>query len=224
MSFCSYSIETTTRGYEVMDRDIFSFTIIGYLAVAMVWPTIWTWIHHRVWPVVFHREADPFQRLIGALMGLLVLGVIVWALLFRAVGPAWLGVWAVSAMVRAAGWSLMALGLVITLVAQRQMGGSWRIGIDDRPTELVTHGLFGYCRNPIFSGMLITLLGAVLFAPAAWSVAGFLVACCLISIQVRLEEDTLLRLHGRSYLDYASRVGRFVPVIGRLAPDRLTSG
>jgi protein-S-isoprenylcysteine O-methyltransferase Ste14 len=205
-----------------METVIFPVTIIGYLVAAVVWPTVRTWVQHRVWPLVFHREADPFQRLIGALMGLLILGVIVWALLFWAVGPAWLGVWAVPPLLQGAGWSLMALGLFITLVAQRQMGGSWRIGIDDRPTELVTCGLFGYCRNPIFSGMIITLLGAVLFAPAAWSVAGFFAACSLISIQVRLEEEMLLRLHGRRYLDYASRVGRFVPVIGRLEPDRLT--
>jgi len=56
------------------------------------------------------------------------------------------------------------------------------------------------------------------------AVVGFLVACCLIAIQVRLEEATLLRVHGLGYRAYASRVGRFVPFIGRLADDEDAAG
>ena len=202
-----------------MEREIYPVAITAYLAIAVVWPTIMTWRRHRVWPVVFHREANPFQRLIGALMVLFILGVILWGFLLWTSGPETLGVWPPSPLLQRAGWSLMALGLLGTIVAQRQMGSSWRIGIDDRPTTLITHGLFRWCRNPIFSGMLATLLGFVLVAPAAWTVVGFLLACCLIAVQVRLEEGTLLQVHGPTYKAYASRVGRFVPVIGRLVED-----
>ena len=38
-------------------------------------------------------------------------------------------------------------------------------------------------------------------------------------MQVRaVEEPHLLATHGRAYADYAARVGRFVPGIGRLRP------
>jgi protein-S-isoprenylcysteine O-methyltransferase Ste14 len=41
-----------------------------------------------------------------------------------------------------------------------------------------------------------------------------------LEIQVRLvEEPHLLRAHGSAYGEYASRVGRFVPGLGRLAHD-----
>ena len=50
----------------------------------------------------------------------------------------------------------------LVVVSQTQMGASWGIGIDDRSTELVTRGLFGLVRNPIFSGLLLALLGFVL--------------------------------------------------------------
>jgi protein-S-isoprenylcysteine O-methyltransferase Ste14 len=202
-----------------MEREIYPLAITAYLAIAVVWPTIMTWRRHQVWPVVFHREANASQRLIGALMVLFILGVILWGFLLWTIGPETLGVWPPSPLLQRAGWSLMALGLLGTIVAQRQMGSSWRIGIDDRPTKLIIHGLFRWCRNPIFSGMLATLLGFVLVAPAAWTVAGFLLACCLIAIQVRLEEGLLLRVHGLTYRAYASRVGRFVPFFGRLVED-----
>ncbi len=72
-------------------------------------------------------------------------------------------------------------------------------------------------RNPIFTGLMLTLAGAALISPSAWTVMGLLVAVILIMLQARLEEVHLLDLHGAGYARYASRVGRFVPGIGRLA-------
>jgi protein-S-isoprenylcysteine O-methyltransferase Ste14 len=45
------------------------------------------------------------------------------------------------------------------------------------------------------------------------------VAVPLVSLQVRLEERNLLRIHGKAYLAYAARVGRFLPWVGRLRPS-----
>ena len=56
----------------------------------------------------------------------------------------------------------MGLSLVIMLVAQAQMGLSWRIGIDEKNrTGLVTQGLFALSRNPIFLSLRITPTGTV---------------------------------------------------------------
>jgi protein-S-isoprenylcysteine O-methyltransferase Ste14 len=47
------------------------------------------------------------------------------------------------------------------------------------------------------------------------------VAVLLVSIQVQVravEEPYLLRVHGPAYADYAARVGRFLPGVGRLNP------
>src|SRR6185295_3253996 len=55
--------------------------------------------------------------------------------------------------VHALGILLAAAGMVLTLWAQLGMGDSWRVGVDAAErTSLVTHGLFGRVRNPIFSG------------------------------------------------------------------------
>jgi protein-S-isoprenylcysteine O-methyltransferase Ste14 len=141
----------------------------------------------------------------------------VWAGLYAALGPSALCVWTGPEGLRLAGWTVCGAGLLFTLVAQAQMGASWRIGIDERPTGLVSHGLFRVVRNPVFTGMLLTLSGLVLVSPSPWTLMAWLHALLLISLQARLEERHLLDLHGEAYRRYASRVGRFVPGLGRLA-------
>lgn len=124
-----------------------------------------------------------------------------------------------SAGVRAAGVALFAAGLGATLYAQIAMGASWRIGVDEEErTDLVTDGPFAAVRNPIFSSMLPTSVGLALVVPNAVAIAGVAALFLALEIQVRLvEEPYLLRVHGERYRDYAGRVGRFLPGLGRLS-------
>jgi protein-S-isoprenylcysteine O-methyltransferase Ste14 len=193
--------------------------VLAYLCIALVWPTWRTWRRDRVFPVVFHREAETAQRALGGLLALLLLGLALWSLLVVWVEPGSLGIWSLGQGWQVTGWLLFLGGLAVTLLAQAQMGASWRVGIDDRTTALVTGGLFAVSRNPIFFGMFLSFLGVVLITPAPWTATGFAVAVPLISLQVRLEERNLLRIHGQAYLDYAARVGRFLPWVGRLRSD-----
>jgi protein-S-isoprenylcysteine O-methyltransferase Ste14 len=198
--------------------------VLAYLLTALVWPTWRTWRRAGVFPVVFHREAETAQRVLGLLMGLLLAGLAVWSLLCAVLDPGRLGIWQLGVGWQAIGWLLFLGGLVVSLVAQAQMGASWRVGIDDRPTLLVTGGLFAVSRNPIFFGMFLTLAGVVLIAPAPWTLIGSAVALILVSLQVRLEERNLLWIHGDAYRAYAAQVGRFVPWLGRLEPRAIVNG
>jgi protein-S-isoprenylcysteine O-methyltransferase Ste14 len=123
-----------------------------------------------------------------------------------------------------AGLALCGIGIVGTFAAQMAMGTSWRIGVDpEERTELVTGGVFRLCRNPIYSFMIVAWAGFALLVPT-WvaPVAGALLIIGL-EIQVRLvEEPHLVRTHGEPYGAWASRVGRFVPGLGRLDPSRLS--
>ena len=124
-----------------------------------------------------------------------------------------------SAGLRATGVAIFLVGLVGTFYAQVAMGESWRIGVDvDERTALVTTGPFAVVRNPIFAAMLPASLGLALLVPNAAALAGFGALVLALQIQVRLlEEPYLLRQHGEAYRNYAARVGRFVPGLGRLA-------
>ncbi|HYH58154.1 MAG TPA: DUF4396 domain-containing protein [Thermoleophilaceae bacterium] len=126
-----------------------------------------------------------------------------------------------SAGLRATGIAIFVAGLVATLYAQIAMGESWRIGVDEEErTDLVTTGPFARVRNPIFAAMLPTSLGLTLLVPNAVALAGLAALWIALEIQVRLvEEPYLLRTHGEAYGQYAARVGRFVPGLGRLQHD-----
>jgi protein-S-isoprenylcysteine O-methyltransferase Ste14 len=123
-----------------------------------------------------------------------------------------------SAGVRATGAAIFLVGLIATLYAQIAMGESWRIGVDeDERTDLVTAGPFAVVRNPIFAAMLPTSVGLALLVPNALALAGVAVLVVALEIQVRLvEEPYLRRVHGSRYGEYAARVGRFLPGVGRL--------
>jgi protein-S-isoprenylcysteine O-methyltransferase Ste14 len=131
-------------------------------------------------------------------------------------GPQALGAWTPPPAVAFAGCALVGTATAFMVVAQRQMGASWRIGIDPTPTELVTSGLFTHVRNPIFAGMIGATLGMTLLLPCGWTVMTAAMTVLVIGIQTRLEEQHLTALHGDAYRAYATRVGRFFPGVGCL--------
>jgi protein-S-isoprenylcysteine O-methyltransferase Ste14 len=151
------------------------------------------------------------------------------ALLLGAAAPilALSGVVAVPAGLRqpalaGAGLAVALAGAAVTLAAQRQMGASWRIGVDaGERTALVTDGLFAHLRNPIFTGMLAVTTGLTGMVPTAVSALALTCLLTAVEIQVRtIEEPYLLAAHGRAYHRYAAQAGRFLPGFGRLPAGR----
>lgn len=109
------------------------------------------------------------------------------------------------------GVGLLLVSLVWILIAQKQMGDSWRIGIDhEQKTPLVKHGVFRMSRNPIFLGMRGNLLGMFLCLPNAVTLAALTLGEALIQIQVRLEEEYLSRTHGQKYGEYCRQTRRWL--------------
>ena len=121
--------------------------------------------------------------------------------------------------------ALHVLGIVLATIgglsvfgAQLGMGASWRIGVsDDQGTDLVTGGWFSFCRNPIYTAMIVGWTGFALMVPTWPAIASVIVIAVGLELQVRIvEEPYLLRTHGDEYGRYASGVGRFLPGVGRL--------
>ncbi|WP_101953314.1 methyltransferase family protein [Mycobacterium intracellulare] len=118
--------------------------------------------------------------------------------------------------VQVTGTLLAIVGIAVTMLAQRDMGASWRIGADpNEKTTLIRHGPFMVVRNPIFTAMLIFAAGITLMAPNPLAIAGFALLSAAINVQVRrVEEPYLLSAHGETYRHYTRTVGRFLPETG----------
>ena len=119
--------------------------------------------------------------------------------------------WMKSSITAIIGIVLLVAALLWVLIAQIQMGDSWRIGIDEKSkSPLVQNGLFGVSRNPIFLGMLIMLIGMLLILPTAATLVITVLGFVLIHVQVRLEEAFLLEKYGQDYRSYQKRVRRWI--------------
>ena len=89
-----------------------------------------------------------------------------------------------------------------------------------RPPErpaLVTRGIYAIARNPVYTAIIVMALGLTLLVPNGIALTGLAMIITGRQPQVRLiEEPYLHHIHGPAYHDYAARVGRFLPGIGRL--------
>jgi len=127
-----------------------------------------------------------------------------------------------GAVAHTLGIALFAFSTVVARAAQRTMGSAWRTGIGTRRSDrLVVGGPFSLARNPVYTTMIGAALGAALLAPTVVALVAALAVALALELQTRaVEEPHLLRVHGDRYEDYAARVGRFVPGIGRLRPSQ----
>lgn len=105
-------------------------------------------------------------------------------------------------------------GLGLCLYAQVKMGKSWRVGIDEKVrTELITTGLYKVIRNPTYLGLILLNAGIWLIWPT-WTIFILnLIFVLFLEIQVRCEEDFLVKAHGKKYEAYKSKTKRYIPFI-----------
>lgn len=109
------------------------------------------------------------------------------------------------------GWFLLILSLVFVWFAQSNMRDSWRIGIDEEhQSELITDGFFAFSRNPIFLGIIIANVGLFLVLPNAFTLLIITLSTTSINTHVRLEEVYLAEEHGEQYIEYKSKVSRWL--------------
>ncbi len=182
-----------------------------FFVLAMIVPSVRVWRSTGVNPLVLARDdsaegfvAGVFKLALAVLGGYFLLGSLG---ITSGIGKIHMPFRAVGAAV---GWALIAASLVWILIAQLNMGRSWRIGIDHaRATDLVSVGLFRFSRNPIFLGMVGMLTGLVLVQPDAVTLAALVAGFISISVQIRAEEAHLLALHGEAYAEYHSKVRRW---------------
>ena len=188
--------------------------LVAYFCAAFFWRSFMVWKKTGVNPVVFKGSDDAHDfigrtfKLIFALVVATVLAYSFWPNLYAYFVPIR---WLEQSWLRWLGITLLLLSLVWTVLAQSRMGESWRIGIDqEHRTKLVQGGVFRLSRNPIFLGMMITLLGVFMVIPNALTLLTLALGFLLIQIQVRLEEEFLARTHGDEYVQYRRHVRRWI--------------
>jgi protein-S-isoprenylcysteine O-methyltransferase Ste14 len=111
-------------------------------------------------------------------------------------------------IVSAVAWLLIMAGAVLQIVGLAAL--RWCAAAPSVNDSLVTASIYSHIRHPLYSGLMLELLGLFIYIPTV----NMLIACGLgllwIMIQARLEEmDLKKRLP--EYATYMQQVPRFIP-------------
>ncbi len=111
-----------------------------------------------------------------------------------------------------AGALLVAAGLALALWARWHLGGNWSgtVTLKHRH-ELVQDGPYRRIRHPIYTGLLLAILGTALAVDAWRGALALLLAALAVWRKVRTEERIMAEAFGAAYAAYRARSGALVP-------------
>ena len=84
-------------------------------------------------------------------------------------------------------------------------------GMNNPPERLVREGPYAYCRNPMYLGHIIFLIGLALSLRSWLASAITLVSAIWFQRRVIRDERRLAERFGREYTGYTERVKRWIP-------------
>lgn len=81
----------------------------------------------------------------------------------------------------------------------------------EKVSALVTDGLYRYSRNPMYSGLLLVVIGFAIFLQNLSSILGVvLFIFTMTQFQIKPEERVMSDKFGQNYKDYKARVRRWL--------------
>jgi protein-S-isoprenylcysteine O-methyltransferase Ste14 len=104
-------------------------------------------------------------------------------------------------------------GLILVIQSRRALGRNWssEIVIQEKH-ELIERGPYAYIRHPLYSGLLLMLLGVVLyFGRRAWII---FIVCAVFGFYAKSQmEERLLSKTFPAYSEYERRTKALIPFI-----------
>jgi protein-S-isoprenylcysteine O-methyltransferase Ste14 len=173
------------------------------------------WVYWTVSALRVHapiRKASLTFTLLNT--GLLYAGFVL-ALVGRIdIGPLALRVTSGVAYIDLAGTALMVAGVALAIWSRRVLGTNWSGAV--RITEgqhLVRTGPYAVVRNPIYSGIALSMFGTALVAGTIGGLLGFALVVTSLWQKGRMEEQFLLAEFGEAYAAYQREVKFMIPFI-----------
>ncbi len=112
------------------------------------------------------------------------------------------------------GCILIAIGIPFVITAVVTVMRAFNAG------QLVTTGIFGMCRHPVYSGWVVFIVPGLVLIVNSWIALTIpLVMYCFLSVLVKDEELYLEKTFGDEYLAYKNRVPLALP-LGWIRPKQ----
>jgi protein-S-isoprenylcysteine O-methyltransferase Ste14 len=166
------------------------------------------WAYWLVMAATAKAEHSRWTQSAGVWTGLLVVIVLMSRLrLFRG-GAATADPWLLGT-----GLAIFVLGLALAVWARVYLGGNWGMPMSRRADhELVTTGPYRMIRHPIYSGIILAMVGTAIAVGPYWlNAAAILGAYFLVSAVI--EERTMAKLFPAAYPPYKHATKMLIPYI-----------
>lgn len=113
-------------------------------------------------------------------------------------------------IIRITGIIIGILAIVIFVFAIITMKDSWRAGIPEKKTDIITNGIYSISRNPAFLGfdllylsILLMFFNIPLLICSVW-------AAVMLHLQILQEENWLSETFGDEYTEYCAKTRRYL--------------
>lgn len=112
--------------------------------------------------------------------------------------------------IRVIGIALGIMGVLSFALATITMQDSWRVGIPEEKTVLVTNGIYKWSRNPAFVGFDLLYLSICLLYFNIPLLMVSLWAAIMLHLQILQEETHMENMFGEEYVRYKNETMRYL--------------
>jgi protein-S-isoprenylcysteine O-methyltransferase Ste14 len=158
------------------------------------------------------RTTEPLATRLPFLAQMVVTAILLWPhewpgwLDLKIIGGGWDRFWIAVAMVT--------LGLALAIRARRVLGGNWSATVTVKEGhELVQTGPYRRIRHPIYSGILLMILGTGLAGGRVHALLAFPIALLALWLKSRMEERWMIAEFGERYALYKKTSWALIPFV-----------
>jgi protein-S-isoprenylcysteine O-methyltransferase Ste14 len=110
-------------------------------------------------------------------------------------------------IVRATGAVTMLVSFFFISYTHAYMASEWQSGLNSKNFKLLSEGPYHYCRHPLFSAVMLGMLGFTMALPSLFTLICLIAGVWAITRQAREEEKQLMQ--ESEYRIYVARTGRW---------------
>jgi protein-S-isoprenylcysteine O-methyltransferase Ste14 len=100
------------------------------------------------------------------------------------------------------------LGIMLARSAEKAL---FQEELESPKVDVIDTGILGHVRHPLYLGVLLVYIGFILGTFSLISVAVFVLVALIHNKLATYEEQDLERIFGEKYLEYKSRVPKWIP-------------
>jgi protein-S-isoprenylcysteine O-methyltransferase Ste14 len=167
------------------------------------------WAYWLVMAVTAKAGQSRWTQFAGVRLGIiLVILLLVRLRVFKGPGAATGNPWLLGV-----GLAIFVLGLALAVWARVYLGRNWGMPMSQKADpELVTTGPYGRVRHPIYSGIILGMVGTAIAVSPYWLIAVAILGAYFLFSAV-IEERTMAKLFPAAYPPYKRATKMLIPYI-----------